>query len=458
MNNVYVYNTLTKTRELLEPINPPFLNIYTCGPTVYDHSHIGHARASVVWDYIIRFLRFAGYKVAWTRNITDIDDKIINKAKELNLHPQKIARIYTHSYHEDMLSLNVEWPDYEPLATQYLQEIHKFINKLIENQFAYRIDDDIYFSTLKYKEYGKLKGISIDELEKGSGRIEPNPKKRNALDFALWKGVKETTEYGFDSPWGKGRPGWHIECSAMSTAIFGNSLDIHSGGDDLIFPHHENEIAQSESHSNSRFAKYWLHNGMVLVNGKKMAKSEGNFITIKEALKNFSGNVIRFFILNTHYRMPLNYTTEGLSAAQNGLSRLYEALETEQLKNSNTEKQYIDEYNAAMSDDFNSPRAFAVLFKLTDNINKENQSNIKLNLQNTLRYLLNTLGFKTYNNDLNYSSIINTLIDELCKWRIECKTNKDFSTADKVRDILTKSNIEIKDLSQNQYKWKAKSQ
>ena len=240
MKSLFIFNNLTKKKEKLEPLNPPHITIYTCGPTVYDHSHIGHARSAICWDYIVRFLRSIGYKVTWTRNITDIDDKIINKAKEVNLHPDKIARIYTHSFHEDMLSLGVEWPDFEPHATQYLSQMYDFINELINKGKAYQIDSDVYFSTSSSKNYGQLKGQSIEELEKGFGRIEPNPKKRHKLDFALWKGVKDKNEYGFQSPWGKGRPGWHLECSAMNYSIYGESIDIHGGGDDLIFPHHEN--------------------------------------------------------------------------------------------------------------------------------------------------------------------------------------------------------------------------
>ena len=308
MRNIVVFNNLTNKKEPLSGHYPNALNIYTCGPTVYDHSHIGHARASITWDFIVRFLRYTGVKVIWTRNITDIDDKIINKAKELELNPDKVARIYTHSYHEDMNELNVAWPDFEPRATQYIHEMIDFIQNLLNKKNAYQIENDVYFSVETFSNYGQLKGQTTKELEKGYGRIEPNKRKKNPLDFALWKGVKNKDKYGFESPWGKGRPGWHLECSVMNYKIFNTKLDIHCGGDDLIFPHHENEIAQSESFTNKTFAKYWLHNGMVLVNGKKMSKSEGNYITIKDILKEYSGNALRLFVLNTHYRMPINFT------------------------------------------------------------------------------------------------------------------------------------------------------
>ena len=459
---IIVYNTLAKKKEILEPINPGAINIYSCGPTVYDHSHIGHARSAISWDFIVRFLRFVEYRVIWTRNITDIDDKIINKAKEINLHPDKVARIYTYSFHEDMINLGVGWPDFEPQATQYVAEIIDFIQKLIKNGCAYEVDHDVYFSILSFKDYGKLKGQKLDELEKGHGRIEPNPKKKHPLDFALWKGVKEKDEYSFVSPWGKGRPGWHIECSTMNYSIFKNTLDIHAGGDDLIFPHHENEIAQSESMSGTIFAKYWLHNGMIMVDGKKMAKSEGNFITIKDALKSTTASAIRFFVLNSHYRMPLNYTKEAITGAQNGVNRLAEALESFESKELIAKKidnDYTKEFIDAMSDDFNSPQALSVLFKLTDKINTEKERKVKQGFQETLVYLSNVLGFNLMksNDDENLKDkTFSNLVSELVGWRIACRTSKDFKSSDKIREILNSCQIEVKDLPDNKYKWQIK--
>ena len=463
MKKITVYNSLTRKKELLEPNNAPYLNIYTCGPTVYDHSHIGHARASITWDFIVRFLRYLDYKVIWTRNITDIDDKIINKAGELNLHPDKVARIYAYSFHEDMNALNVDWPDFEPTAVQHIPNMISFIEGLVKNSSAYQIENDIYFSVSSFKNYGQLKGQSISELEKGFGRVEPNPKKKNPLDFALWKEIKNPNNYGFDSPWGKGRPGWHLECSAMNYAIYKTNLDIHGGGDDLIFPHHENEIAQSESFTKSKFAKYWLHNGMILVNGKKMAKSEGNFITIKNALQNTTGNALRFFMLNSHYRMPINYTEEGITAAKNGIDRITEALSDFAINLNNTpeKNEHTEEFITAMSDDFNSPQALAVLFNLTDNIHKENNQKLKFKLQDTLYNLSCVLGFNLSLDPKTSTGIsdklISKIIDKLIIWRRECKLKKDFASGDKIRDILNESNIEIKDLPEDKYKWRIKS-
>ncbi|OGI20912.1 MAG: cysteine--tRNA ligase [Candidatus Melainabacteria bacterium RIFCSPHIGHO2_02_FULL_34_12] len=462
MTQLTVFNNLTRKKETFSPQDPNNVSIYTCGPTVYDHSHIGHARSAVTWDTIVRFMKFFGYKVTWTRNITDIDDKIINKAKEINIHPDKVSRIYTYSFHEDMLALNVEWPDFEPRATQHLSQMYDFINSLIKNGAAYRIDNDVYFSVTSFKNYGKLKGQSINELEKGFGRIESNPKKKHKLDFALWKGIKEPSEYAFDSPWGKGRPGWHLECSAMNLSIYGETIDIHGGGDDLVFPHHENEIAQSESLTGKTFARYWLHNGMIMVDGKKMAKSEGNFITIKQALRNTTSNALRFFILNSHYRMPLNFTEEAISAAQNGINRLVESLdgvESENFETNFSENEFVNEFRAVMSDDFNSPKALSVLFKLTDKINTEKDQKNKTQSQNTLLYLSNILGFNLLSSNKIDSCINNSLsklIENLVHLRNDFKTHKDYKNADKIRDILNESKIEVKDLAENKYKWQIK--
>ena len=461
MSDIFVFNNLTKQKEIFKPLNPPNINVYTCGPTVYDHSHIGHARSAITWDFIVRFLKLISFKVSWARNITDVDDKIVNKAKEVNLHPDKISRIYTHSFHEDMVALNVEWPDFEPKATQYLTQMYDFINELIKKKHAYIIDDDVYFSVTSFQSYGKLKGQSISELEKGVGRIEPNPKKKHQLDFALWKGIKDKNEYGFLSPWGKGRPGWHLECSAMNYSIYGESIDIHGGGDDLIFPHHENEITQTESLTGKIFAKYWLHNGMIMVDGKKMSKSEGNFITIKDALKITTSNALRLFILNSHYRMPVNYTNDSIQAAQNGINRLKESLNGFLPSNNITLKnEYAEEFISVMSDDFNSPKALSILFKLADKINTENEVKIKHQYQQYLYTLANILGLNLVENPLSdFSSkdkILSKLIDELISWRTKCKSNKDFSNADKIRDILNNSKIEVKDLSDNKYKWQIK--
>lgn len=462
MKKFLIYDSLLKKKVEYDNNSKNTINIYSCGPTVYDHSHIGHARSSITWDYIVRFLKFLGYQVSWSRNITDIDDKIINKSKDLSIHPDKVARIYSYSYHEDMLNLNIDWPDWEPHATQYLPHMYRFVEGLLKENKAYQIDNDVYFSTTSFKSYGKLKGQTTEELEKGFGRIEPNPKKKHPLDFALWKGIKDSNDYGYESPWGKGRPGWHLECSAMCDFLYPSSLDIHCGGDDLIFPHHENEIAQSESAcGEGSFARYWLHNGMIMVNGKKMAKSEGNFITIKEALKTTSGNAIRLFTLNSHYRMPLNYTEEGITAAKNGLNRLLESVsditfnETDSISIKN---EFTDEFTEVMSDDFNSPQALAILFKITDKINIEKDQKKKDDLKKTLIFLSKILGLNLINNSDSSlkNSSLNKLIDDLLTWRKEYKASKDFTNADKIRDLLKECNIEIKDVGNSETKWQIK--
>lgn len=479
MNKLIVYNNLSKKKEVFEPLDPSNIKIYTCGPTVYDHSHIGHARSAITWDFIVRFLRFAGYKVSWTRNITDIDDKIINKAKELNLPPQTIARIYTKSFYEDMIALNVDWPDFEPRATQYIYQMIDFISKLIKNNCAYTVDNDVYFSVQSFKDYGKLKGQSINDLVKGYSRIEPNPKKRHQLDFALWKGVKEPSEYGFNSPWGVGRPGWHLECSCMNYSIFGTTIDIHGGGDDLIFPHHENEIAQSEALTSKPFAKYWIHNGMIMVDSKKMSKSEGNFITIKDALKTTTSNALRLFILNSHYKMPVNFTNEAIVSAQNSVNRLIEALEDYESEINllstydKLNNKYVNDFMQSMQEDFNTPQALSILFKLADEINTETNPRNKLELQSTLFLLGNVLGLKlTRKNIINFEKAENNhssnewgnhifafskLLRKLIEWRSDCKIKKDYLTADKIRELLNESKIEIKDLPDGQFKYKIKN-
>jgi len=339
--------------------------------------------------------------------------------------------------------------------------MHEFIKGLIKKGNAYEINNDVYFLISSYKKYGQLKGQTINELEKGFGRIEPNEKKKHPLDFAMWKAVKEKNEFGFDSPWGKGRPGWHLECSCMCHTIYQTNLDIHGGGEDLIFPHHENEIAQSESLFNTSFANYWFHHGMIMVDGKKMAKSEGNFVIVKDALKNISANALRLFILNTHYRMPLNYTNEAIKAAQNGVYRLQEALidykEPAQLK---PENEWTKEFQEVMSDDFNSPQALSVLFKLADIINTEKNKDKKEELQGTLFFLSNILGFNLQEKPIHDGSIkdrsLARLVDLLILWRNDCKKNKDYKNADKIRQILNNSNIEVQDLSEDKYKWQIK--
>ncbi|TWW09044.1 hypothetical protein E3A20_18280 [Planctomyces bekefii] len=301
------YNNLTRELEEFKPINPDRVFVYSCGPTVYDVSHIGHARSCLVWDILYRYLKFKKFNIKWIRNITNIDDKIVARAKQLGISADKLSRIYTFEFWQDLARLNISWPDYEPRATDYLNQMFEFIQDLLDQGSAYAIDGDVYFRVTKHKNYGQLKGLTLDQLQEGLSRIDSNSKKESQLDFALWKNFPNEPEFSFSSPWGSGRPGWHLECSTMIKSILeengaGETLDIHAGGDDLIHPHHENECAQSETLSGKPLAKYWMHNGMVMVNGSKMSKSEGNFFTIRELLDIYNPNTIRYFCLGTHYK------------------------------------------------------------------------------------------------------------------------------------------------------------
>jgi cysteinyl-tRNA synthetase len=432
------FNNLTKQIEDFKPNKDGVVTIYSCGPTVYDVSHIGHARSCLVWDMLYRYLNFRDYKVFWIRNITNVDDKIVNRARELKISPDKLSRIYTYEFWNDMNALNISWPDFEPRATDYIQAMIKFIEDLIEKGFAYETQGDVYFRVSKHKDYGQLKGLSIEELKKGEARVEANSKKEDQLDFALWKAFPNE-EYSFDSPWGKGRPGWHLECSTMIKSILeelglGTSLDIHSGGDDLIFPHHENECAQSECLTDSKLANYWMHNGMVMINGKKMSKSENNFLTIKDLLEKYKSNTIRYFSLSTHYKKQINFSDEALTAAQKGLDKLFEQIK-DTSKETEIDQKLVEEFISVMDNDLNTAQALALLF---DNKDKPL----------TVSYLLGVLGFEmdaqssaSKSNANNFDGVMRVLLEI----RAKARENKDFATSDMVRDSLTNLGITIKD-------------
>jgi cysteinyl-tRNA synthetase len=452
-----VYNNLTKKLEAFSPANGQTITMYSCGPTVYDVSHVGHARSCIVWDMVYRFLQFhfqkdklegqQEFKTIWIRNITNVDDKIVNRAAEMNISPDKLSRIYTHEFWSDMSALNISWPDFEPRATDYIREMIKFIEDLIEKGFAYASAGDVYFRVDKHKDYGQLKGLSLDELAKGESRVDTNSKKENQLDFALWKAFPNE-DYSFDSPWGKGRPGWHLECSTMIKSILedlnlGSTLDIHSGGDDLIFPHHENECAQSECINDAKLANYWMHNGMVMINGKKMSKSENNFLTIKDLLKKYDANTIRYFALSTHYKKQINFSDEALTAAQTGFNKLLDAIR----KNEEEKEKHqglINTFRNAMKQDFNTPKALAFLF---DNKDKPL----------TVSYLLEVLGFDLSQKSSDISSNNGVLLDNVMQLvldiRAKARENKDFATSDMVRDFLTNAGITIKDHKDSASDW-----
>lgn len=374
-----VYNTITGKEEEFVPINPGEVKIYTCGVTVYDVNHVGHGRSLIVFDMIRRYLRYLGYNVTFVRNFTDVDDKIINRAKNECVPFTVIADRYIKSYYEDAENFKIEPADIEPRVTTHIPDIIDFIQKLVEKGYAYEVDGDVYFSVRKFKEYGKLSKRSIDELIAGA-RVEPGEKKKDPLDFTLWKSAK-AGEPAWDSPWGKGRPGWHTECCAMIFKHLGETIDIHGGGLDLTFPHHENELAQAQALTDRPFAKYWIHNGLVTVNGQKMSKSLGNYITLKEIYQKYHPDVLRLLVLSVHYRSPLDFSWEKLKEIKKAYDRLKNAIEEVEVleklpENQNFEYHLYDQiakaeqdFYASMSDDFNTPEAFAAIYGLVREMN-----------------------------------------------------------------------------------------
>ncbi|MCM8758063.1 MAG: cysteine--tRNA ligase, partial [Candidatus Omnitrophica bacterium] len=358
---VYIYNSLTRKKEEFISLSPPLVNMYSCGPTVYDESHIGHARSFYVFDLIRRYLEFRGYKVKFIRNITDIDDKIIKRSQELNLSWQELVKIYLNRYEEDLSLLNIKRADFEPRATDNISEMIKNIERLIQRGYAYITETGVYFNVDKFASYGKLSHQRKEEMIKGV-RIEADEKKKNPLDFALWKISKENEPF-WESPWGKGRPGWHIECSTMAMKYLGESLDIHGGGIDLIFPHHENEIAQSESLTGKLFAKYWIHHGLLTIKGQKMAKSLGNFVSIKDVKERYPLDVLKLFFLSAHYSHPIDFSWEKLdefNRARNHLLSIFDRIDSIGLYDDRTQiinfkdlDELKDEFISSMDDDFN---------------------------------------------------------------------------------------------------------
>lgn len=372
-----VYNTLSGKKEEFQPLVPGQVGMYVCGVTVYDYCHIGHARANIVFDIIYRYLQFAGYQTTYVRNYTDVDDKIINRANERGIPSQELAEEFIRAFDEDMDALGLAKPTHEPRATEYIDQIIEICRILIDKGMAYAAGGDVYYRVDKFAGYLKLSKRNLEEMQAGA-RIAPGEQKENPLDFALWKAAKPA-EPSWKSPWGPGRPGWHIECSAMSSSLLGDSFDIHGGGRDLIFPHHENEIAQSEGASGKPFAKYWIHNGFVNVNQEKMSKSLGNFFTIRDILRQYDPEVVRFFILSAHYRSPIDFSDQNLVEAQAGLSRFYEAQLTadqavdgaaESAAASSEGAELEARFREAMDDDFNTALAIAHLFEGVRTINR----------------------------------------------------------------------------------------
>jgi cysteinyl-tRNA synthetase len=457
---LYIYNTLTKKKEEFIPINPPYVKMYFCGPTVYDFFHIGNARSFIMIDIIRRYLEYKGFKVTFAMNLTDIDDKIINKANQEKIDPAIIAEKYTEAFMEDIRKLKVKPADLYPKATAHMAEIINMIKTLETKKYAYNVNGNVFYDVKKFKEYGKLSGKNIDDLESGS-RVEINEEKKNPLDFSLWKKAKEGEPY-WESPWGNGRPGWHIECSAMSCKHLGETFDIHAGGSDLIFPHHENEIAQSEAANSKHFVNYWIHFGFLNINNEKMSKSLGNFSTARDILKQFSAESIRMLFAQSHYAGPLNFTDELLTSAQKGLEKLNNLKNTiEEILKQNKSGVSPDfdfaffekKFEESMDDDFNTPQAVAVIFDFVREVNKVITLNPNADpaFYKTVKdFLIRTaqdiLGIIDFSASASSDGKLETeLIELLTKLRQEAKQEQNYKLADKIRIGLNELGIELKD-------------
>ena len=457
-----IYNTLTRKKEIFKPRVEGKVGLYVCGMTVYDYCHVGHARVMVVFDTVARYFRHSGYELTYVRNITDIDDKIIQRAYEQNVTLTELTERFIDAMHEDERALSVLPPDIEPKATQSIPDIIAMIEILYAKDLAYVGNNgDVFYAVTKFENYGQLSGKNLDDLQAGE-RVDVDLAKRNPLDFVLWKMAK-ANEPAWPSPWGLGRPGWHIECSAMSTCCLGNSFDIHGGGMDLQFPHHENEIAQSEGATGEKFVNLWMHNGFVRINEEKMSKSLGNFFTVREVLKQYQPEIIRFFILSSHYRSPLNYSDEQLNDARLALTRFYTALRGCDGQNADIDIDYKARFEAAMDDDFNTPVALSVLFDLARELNiaKEAKSAKIQNLVVTLRFLGSLLGIVQgdaddfLKNGVVDCDVINVeLIEQQIQARLEAKKEKNWSLADKIRDDLKGLGVILEDMPDGLCTWR----
>ncbi len=445
-----LHNSYSNQIEEFKPIEENKVKMYVCGPTVYDYAHLGHARCYITWDVLYRYLKFKGYDVTYCRNVTDVDDKILKKAEKENKTPEEVSQYWYKQFENSMKALNTLKPDIEPFATKTLGEMIGMVKELINKGFAYEADGDVYFRVKEFSRYGYLSKQPIDKLESGA-RIEVGEKKEDPLDFALWK---KDEKFGYKSPWGVGRPGWHIECSAMSRKYLGKTIDIHAGGADLIFPHHENEIAQSECANGCKFVDYWLHNGFVTINKEKMSKSLGNFLTIDDLLKKYDANTIRFFILTNHYRMPVEFSDEALTSAAAGVKRMLNAKRTpvdESLDITKTEA--YKEFTEAMDDDLNTSKALAVLFDLANKANKD-----EAGAYTVLYKLAGALGFtfeKAKLSDDELKAVVDRIsgkldeefvtMEEILAYRKKAREEKNWAVADKIRVAFDEEGIILKD-------------
>ena len=461
-----LYNTLTRKKEEFVPVEEGKVKMYVCGPTVYNFIHIGNARPFIMFDTLRRYLQYKGYEVTFVQNFTDVDDKIIKRGHEEGISPEEVANKYIDEYFVDADGLGIKRADVHPRVTDNIQQIIDFVKDLEDKGYAYEVNGDVYFDTKKFEGYGKLSRQNQDELEAGA-RIEVNDQKRHPMDFVLWKSKKEG-EPGWNSPWGEGRPGWHIECSVMSNRYLGETIDIHAGGQDLAFPHHENEIAQSEARSGKVFSNYWVHNGYININNEKMSKSKGNFFTVRDISKQYDLEIVRFFMLSAHYRNPVNFSDEMLNQAKAGLERLYNAKEKLEFTISNLsessikdeEKELVNELESyktkfinAMEDDLNTADAVSAIFELSKfintNVNEESSlefAKMCLDKFNELTEVLNIVNKK--NDD-----ILDKDIEDLIQKRTDAKKNKDFKLADDIRQELLNKGIILEDTRQGT-KWK----
>jgi cysteinyl-tRNA synthetase len=442
---IKIYNSLSKQKETFTPIEPGKIGLYVCGMTVYDYCHLGHARVMVVFDMVVRYLRSVGFSVTYVRNITDIDDKIIQRANENGEDFHELTARFIQAMHEDSEALGVLPPDQEPRASESIAEIIAMVQSLLDNGHAYIADSgDICYAIQEFKYYGKLSGKRLEDLRAGE-RVDVDQSKKDPLDFVLWKKAKPE-EPSWESPWGDGRPGWHIECSAMSTHCLGNHFDIHGGGMDLQFPHHENEIAQSEAATGEEFVNVWMHNGFVRINDEKMSKSLGNFFTVREILERYQPEVVRYFMLTSHYRSPLNYSDQDLDAAKHALTRFYTALRGFDVSNTELDNEYNKRFHAAMKDDFNTPEAIAVLFDLVKEVNKTESTE----LAGQLRQLAGILGLlqAAPEDYLHGNTIEAEEIEKQIAERNAARKNRDWATADRIRDQLKEQGISLEDGAQ----------
>lgn len=463
-----IYNTLTRQKEEFVPVHPGKVGMYVCGPTVYNYIHIGNARPMIIFDTVRRYFEYKGYEVNYVSNFTDVDDKIIKKANEEGVTATEIAERYIKECKQDMEALNIKPATHQPRATEEIGGMIKMIQTLIKKGHAYEVDGTVYFKTRSFKDYGKLSKKNIDDLEAGHREIKVTGEegKKDPLDFVLWKPKKEG-EIAWDSPWGEGRPGWHIECSEMSKKYIGDTIDIHAGGEDLIFPHHENEIAQSEACNGEKFANYWMHNGFLNINNKKMSKSAGNFFTVREIGEKYPLQVIRFFMLSAHYRTPLNFSDTLVESAKTGLDRILTAIdlcremaakeEAGSLSKEETEhfaniEVLVKKFEDAMEDDFNTADAVSAIFEIVRESNstvKDFSADYAKKVLKVLEDLCSVLGIETTKEE----EILDEEIEKLIEERQAARKNKDFARADEIRDQLLEQGIVLKDTREG-VKWR----